>query len=318
LQSVARCVVTGGAGFIGSHIVRRLLADGHEACVVDDLSTGHRENLAEVADSIELLDGSVCDRALLLRAMEGAQWVFHQAALASVQRSVDDPVASNRINVEGTLQVLAAARSCGVRRVVFASSSSVYGDAPALPKREDMTPAPKSPYAITKLAGEHYCAVYHELFGLETVSLRYFNVFGPHQDPRSQYAAVIPLFVSTLMAGRGPTVFGDGEQSRDFTYVENVAEANIRAAQAPGAPGGVFNVGCGTRYSLNDLLAMLGRILGLRVRPVYADPRPGDVRDSLADISRARQVLGFEPIVGFEEGLRRTVEWYKARAEASR
>jgi len=315
---VARCVVTGGAGFIGSHIVRRLLADGHEACVVDDLSTGHRENLAEVADSIELLDGSVCDRALLLRAMEGAQWVFHQAALASVQRSVDDPVASNRINVEGTLQVLAAARSCGVRRVVFASSSSVYGDAPALPKREDMTPAPKSPYAITKLAGEHYCAVYHELFGLETVSLRYFNVFGPHQDPRSQYAAVIPLFVSTLMAGRGPTVFGDGEQSRDFTYVENVAEANIRAAQAPGAPGGVFNVGCGTRYSLNDLLAMLGRILGLRVRPVYADPRPGDVRDSLADISRARQVLGFEPIVGFEEGLRRTVEWYKARAEASR
>ena len=315
---MARCVVTGGAGFIGSHIVRRLLADGHEACVVDDLSTGHRENLAEVADSIELLDGSVCDRALLLRAMEGAQWVFHQAALASVQRSVDDPVASNRINVEGTLQVLAAARSCGVRRVVFASSSSVYGDAPALPKREDMTPAPKSPYAITKLAGEHYCAVYHELFGLETVSLRYFNVFGPHQDPRSQYAAVIPLFISTLMAGRGPTVFGDGEQSRDFTYVENVAEANIRAAQAPGAPGGVFNVGCGTRYSLNDLLAMLGRILGLRVRPVYADPRPGDVRDSLADISRARQVLGFEPIIGFEEGLRRTVEWYKARAEASR
>ena len=304
--------VTGGAGFIGSHIVSRLVADGHEVRVVDDLSTGRRENLARVAGQVTLHEGTICDPDLLRQAFKGAVCVFHEAALASVQRSVDDPIASNRVNVEGTLQVLEAARTRGVRRVVYAASSSAYGDSATLPKREAMTPAPMSPYAITKLAGEHYCAAYTSLFGLEAVALRYFNVFGPRQDPNSQYSAVIPLFVTALLEGKRPTVFGDGEQSRDFTYVDNVVSANLKASEAPGAPGGVFNVGCGARYSLNTLLEVLGRILGREVDTVYGEARPGDVRDSLADITRAREALGYEPLVDFEEGLRRTVEWYRA------
>ena len=308
--------VTGGAGFIGSHIALRLARDGHEVRVVDDLSTGSRENLEGAGGKLRVIEGDICDGAALRQAFDGADCVFHQAALASVPRSVDDPAATNRVNVDGTLHVLQAARDRGVRRIVYASSSSVYGDSPTLPKCEDMLPAPMSPYAVTKLAGEHYCAAFTEVFGLEAVSLRYFNIFGPRQDPHSQYSAVVPLFVTALLEGRRPTVFGDGEQSRDFTYVENAVEANLRAARAPGAPGMAFNVGCGRCYTLNELLQALGAILGCEAQADYAEPRAGDVRHSMADITRARTVLGFEPLVGFEEGLRRTVEWYKGRAQA--
>ncbi len=310
-------VVTGGAGFIGSHIAARLVRDGHRVRVVDDLATGHAENLAEVRADVELLEGSVCDGALLRRAFEGAEAVFHQAALASVPRSVADPIATDRANVEGTLQVLEAARQCGVPRVVSASSSSVYGDTPTLPKREDMPPTPMSPYAASKLAAEHYCRVYAELFGLQTVSLRYFNVFGPRQDPAGQYAAVIPLFIAAMLAGKPLQVFGDGEQSRDFTYVDNVVEVNLLAAQAE-APGGLaVNVGCGERHTLNDLIRALEDVVGTPAEVVYASPRPGDVLHSEADIQRARDALGFEPKVGFEEGLRRTVDWHRAKNAAS-
>ena len=305
--------MTGGAGFIGSHIVHRLVADGHEVMVVDDLSTGARENLLAVWKDIVFLEGSICDRKALERVFEGAECVFHQAALASVKRSVDDPLSTNRANVEGTLNVLEVARRSGVRRVVYASSSSVYGDAPTLPKHEEMVPAPKSPYAVSKLAGEYYCRVYAELFGLGTVSLRYFNVFGPRQDPGSPYAAVVPIFVKAILEGAQPTVFGDGEHSRDFTYVDNVVQANLLAARAEGAPGQVFNVGCGGSFTLNELIKKLGKILGMDVTPIYAPERPGDVRHSRADIQRARRVLGYEPSLGFEEGLKRTVEWLRAR-----
>ncbi len=308
--------VTGGAGFIGSHITVRLVRDGHQVRVVDDLATGRMDNLEEVRDDIEFLEGDVCDGQLLRRAFDGAEAVFHQAALASVVRSVEDPVSTNRANVEGTLQVLESARRCGVRRVVCASSSSVYGDAAVLPKREDMPPVPKSPYAASKLAGEHYCQVYAGLFGLETISLRYFNVFGPRQDPASRYAAVVPIFITAMLEGSRPTVFGDGEQSRDFTYVENVVEANLLAAGHCRASGMAMNVGCGERYTLNELLALLERIIGTGVEPIYSGERPGDVRDSEADIARAREVLGYSPRVGFEEGLRRTVEWHQARRSA--
>ena len=303
--------VTGGAGFIGSHIARQLVADGKEVRIVDNFSTGRPENLEDVSDKIEVFEGDVCDAALLRRAFDGAEVVFHEAAMVSVQRSVDDPMASNRVNVEGTLQVLEAARACGLRRVVYAGSSSAYGDTVELPKREDMTPSPKSPYAVSKLAGEQYCRVYAGLFGVETVVLRYFNVFGPRQNPRSRYAAVIPQFATALLAGKAPTVFGDGEQSRDFTYVANVVEANLGAARSPGVSGRVFNVACGHRYSLNELLDALRRIIGTDVEATYEDPKPGDVKHSLADITPARTLLGYEPVVGFEEGLRRTVEWYR-------
>ena len=310
---MAYYVVTGGAGFIGSHIVRRLAADGHEVRAVDNLATGHAENLNDLREAVKLIEGSVLDAALLRRAFKSAEVVFHQAALASVQRSVQDPLTTNRVNVEGTLQVLEAARACGVRRVVYASSSSVYGNLAVLPKREDLTPAPESPYAVSKLVGELYCRNYTRLFSLETVSLRYFNVFGPWQDPESQYAAVVPIFVKALLSGRSPRVFGDGEQSRDFTYVDNVVEANTLAASAPGAAGMAFNVGCGARYTLNELLGALRDIIGADVEATYADERPGDVRHSQADISRAQQILGYEPRVGLREGLKRTVAWYQTQ-----
>ena len=311
---MAAYVVTGGAGFIGSNIVARLVSDGEDVRVVDDFSTGRPENLAEFADRIELLEGSICDEGLLARAFDGADYVLHQAALASVQRSVENPLASNEANVEGTVKVLTAARDAGVKRVVYASSSSVYGDTPELPKREDMKTDPLSPYAVSKLAGEHYCCVFDDLFEIETVSLRYFNVFGPRQDPESQYAAVIPIFVQRLLAGETPQVFGDGEQSRDFTYVENAVEANLLAATAEGAGGAVCNVGCGRRYTLNELLDSLRGLIASNVGAEYLEERPGDVRHSLADIEEARERLGYEPLVDFEEGLRRTVEWYRARS----
>lgn len=304
-------VVTGGAGFIGSNIVSRLVEDGQDVRVIDDLSTGRGINLNGLRDAVTVYDGSVCDAGLLRNVFEDAEYVLHQAALASVQRSVESPIETNRVNVEGTLQVLEAARECGVRRVVYASSSSVYGDAPELPKHEDMKPQPKSPYAVSKLAGEYYCRVYADVFGLETVSLRYFNVFGPRQDPASQYAAVIPIFVRRMLAGESPQVYGDGEQSRDFTHVENVVQANLLAATADGASGAVCNVGCGERYTLNELIELLQNLIGSPVDPDYGPERAGDVKHSLADITRAREALGYEPEVDFREGLRRTVQWYR-------
>lgn len=308
---MALYLVTGGAGFIGSNIVEELVARGERVRVLDNFSTGRRDNLAPFLDRIELVVGDLSDLATARRAMEGVEYVLHQAALPSVQRSVDDPLASHAANVTGTLNVLVAAREAGVRRVVYAASSSSYGDTPTLPKREDMLPQPKSPYAVSKLAGEHYCRAFTEVYGLETVALRYFNVFGPRQNHASQYAAVVPLFITAMLRGESPVIYGDGLQSRDFTYVANVVQANLLAATAPGAAGRVFNVACGTRYTLLDLVAALNDILGARIAPVHAAPRPGDVRHSLADISAAQETLGYRVEVDFLEGLRRTVAWYR-------
>ncbi|MBL7199912.1 MAG: SDR family oxidoreductase [Anaerolineae bacterium] len=306
-------LVTGGAGFIGSNIVAVLVGGGEHVRVLDNYSTGQQENLAPVLERIELVEGDLRDLETCRRAVEGVEYVLHQGAVPSVQRSVDDPLASNEANVDGTLNLLVAARDAGVRRVVYASSSSVYGDSPALPKREDMPTAPKSPYATSKLAAEHYCRAFTEVYGLETVSLRYFNVFGPRQDPASEYSAVIPLFIGAMLAGRRPTVYGDGLQSRDFTYVDNNVQANLLAATAPGVAGQTFNIACGERYSLLDLIAALNRILGTGIEPLFGPPRPGDVKHSLADITRAQEELGYAVTVSFEEGLERTVAWYRDR-----
>ncbi len=308
---MATYLVTGGAGFIGSNIVRELVARGEGVRVLDNFSTGRRENLAEVLNDIELIEGDVRDPSACRRAVAGVEYVLHQGAIPSVQRSVDDPFISNEANVNGTLNLLIAARDAGVRRVVYASSSSVYGDSPTLPKHEDMTPRPRSPYAVSKLAAEYYCQVFTEVYGLETVSLRYFNVFGPRQDPTSQYSAVIPLFVQAMLAGEPPVVYGDGLQSRDFTYVSNNVEANLLAATAPGVAGRVFNIACGKRYTLLDLIAMLNDILGTRIDPVFAPPRPGDVKHSLADIRLAQEQMSYTVDVDFETGLERTVTWYR-------
>ncbi|MDY7039983.1 MAG: SDR family oxidoreductase [Chloroflexota bacterium] len=303
-------LVTGGAGFIGSHIVAELVRRGQRVRVFDDFSTGKEANLAEVRQAIELVRGDLRDLEAVRRAVSGVDYVLHQGALPSVIRSVDDPLTSDACNVVGTLNLLLAARDAGVRRVVYASSSAVYGDSPTLPKHEDMRPAPKSPYAVSKLAGEHYCQAFTEVYGLETVCLRYFNVFGPCQDPASQYAAVIPLFITALLRGEPPNVHGDGQQSRDFTYVTNNVQANLLAATAPDVAGQVFNVACGKRYTLLELLDVLRDILNTEVTPVHTDPRPGDVRHSLADIGKAQRALGYRVGVSFEEGLRHTVAWY--------
>jgi len=309
--SVAFYLVTGGAGFIGSHIVEELIRRGERVRVLDNFSTGRRENLAPLLEHVDLIEGDLCDLATVRRAVEGVDCVLHQAALASVQRSVDDPLAAHTANATGTLHLLMAARDAGVKRVVYASSSSVYGDSPVLPKQEDHVPRPKSPYAVSKLAGEYYCQTFAGLYELETVSLRYFNVFGPRQDPTSQYAAVIPLFITAMLRGAAPTVYGDGGQSRDFTYVSNVVRANLLAATAPGVAGRVFNVACGQRCTLLDLIAALDEALGTHVAPVYAAPRPGDVRHSLADVTAAQEALGYRTEVDLREGLRRTVAWYR-------
>ncbi|GIV18163.1 MAG: capsular polysaccharide biosynthesis protein [Armatimonadota bacterium] len=306
-----RILVTGGAGFIGSHLVEKLVGLGHEVIVLDDLSTGREENIAHLRDSITFVKGSITDRALLSRVMEGVQVVFHQAALGSVPRSVEDPVTTHEVNITGTFNVLLTARDAGVQRVVYAASSSAYGDTPTLPKVETMLPNPLSPYAVSKLVGEYYCQVFTRVYGLETVSLRYFNVFGPRQNPHSQYAAVIPKFITAALKGEPLTVFGDGEQSRDFTYIDNVVQANLLAMESPHAVGKVYNVACGGRYTLNELIRQLEAIFGRQLEVQHLPPRAGDVKHSEASIAEAQRDLGYRVLVSFEEGLKRTVGWYK-------
>lgn len=304
---MARVLVTGGGGFIGSNLAERLLELGHGVRVLDNFATGRRANLAGLVGEIELIEGDIQSYERVSNAVRGCEVVFHQAALPSVPRSVQDPLTSNATNVIGTLNVLLAARDHEVRRVVCASSSSVYGASPRLPKREEDPALPISPYATAKLAGEGYARSFHGVYGLETVCLRYFNVFGPRQDPSSQYAAVIPNFICALLAGERPVIFGDGEQSRDFTYVENVVHANVLAMDAPAAAGGVFNVACGERITLNRLAAELRELLDCELQPIYAAPRAADVPHSLADLSRAREQLGYEPSVRLRDGLKRTI-----------
>jgi UDP-glucose 4-epimerase len=307
---MATVLVTGGAGFIGSHLVEALADRGERVRVLDDLSTGRQGSLARVLDDVELLVADVRDPEAVGRACSGVEVVFHQAALPSVPRSLRDPVTTSDVNVTGTLNVLLAAREAGVRRVVVASSSSVYGANPTLPQSEPLRPLPLSPYAVSKLAAEGYAAACWHIWGLETVALRYFNVFGPRQDPAGQYARVIPAFLEALRQGRRPVIYGDGEQSRDFTYVDNVVAANLLAARVPEAAGEVFNVACGEAVTLNRLVEALGAALGTAWEPEYQAARPGDARHTLADLTAARGVLGYEPQVGFEEGLARTVAWY--------
>lgn len=308
---MARFLVTGGAGFIGSALVNRLVELGHAVRVLDDFSTGFRHNLESCLDRIEVIEGSVAEPTDCRAGAQDVDYVLHQAAIPSVQRSVDDPVSSTKANVNGTLNMLLAARDARVKRLVFASSSSVYGESEVLPKVETMREDPLSPYALTKLAGEKYCGVFYRIYGLSTVALRYFNVFGPRQDPHSQYSAVISRFVDAALQGRRPTVYGDGEQSRDFTYVENVVEANLLACFAEAASGMAFNVGTGQEYTLNDLLRFLAAIVGHSIDPIYSEARLGDVRHSQAAIERARRTLGYEPKVSFKEGLERTVDWFR-------
>jgi UDP-glucose 4-epimerase len=313
---VTQYLVTGGAGFIGSHIAARLLHAGHDVRVLDNLSTGRRANIELLAamksGTFEYLEGDIRNRDTCRRACDGAETVFHEAALASVQRSMERPADTTEVNVLGSVNVLTAARECGVRRVVLASSSSVYGDTPTLPKHEEMSPAPLSPYAASKLAMEQFARVFATSSDLEAVSLRYFNVFGPRQDPTSQYAAVIPLFITALIEGRRPVVYGDGRQSRDFTYIDNVVEANLQAAVSGDGMGEAVNVACGDRYSLLDLLNALGAIIGRTPDPEHAPPRAGDVLHSQAAIDKAERLFGFKPTIGFQEGLQRTVEAFRA------
>jgi UDP-glucose 4-epimerase len=306
-------LVTGGAGFIGSHLVEGLVGAGFRVRVLDDLATGRRENLHHLEGDIEWVEDSILDPGALRRAMAGIKAVFHQAAIPSVPRSVRNPALSNEVNVTGTLNVLMAARDAGVRRLVYAASSSAYGSTPGDARVETMPARPMSPYAVAKLAGEHYCQVFARIYGLETVCLRYFNVFGPRQDPNSEYAAVIPKFITALQDGRPLTIFGDGTQSRDFTYVGNVVAANMRAMAAEGVSGEVFNVGCGQQTSLNELARQLGRIAGVEPQIDYLPARSGDVPHSLADISKARTLLGYEPTVSLAAGLRHTWEYLAAQ-----
>lgn len=303
-------LVTGGAGFIGCNIARQLLADGYRVRVLDNFATGKRANLEEIADRIEIVDGSITSQDDARGAVEGVDCVLHQAAIPSVPRSVSDPLGSNEANVTGTLTMLVAARDAKVRRFVYAASSSAYGDTPTLPKIETMPSSPLSPYAVAKLAGENYCRAFHRVYGLETVALRYFNIFGPRQDPLSQYAAVIPKFIIALKAGNEITIHGDGEQSRDFTYIDNAVQANIKAMTAPDAPGEVCNVACGERFTLNQMVETLAEIMQVTPKVKYIESRQGDVKHSLADISKARKLLGYEPSVSFREGLARTVAYF--------
>jgi nucleoside-diphosphate-sugar epimerase len=308
------CLVTGGAGFIGSALVRTLLERGDRVRVIDNFFTGKRENLAQVAADVDLVEGDIRDEGALARALQGIELIFHEAAIASVPRSLVDPIASHDVNATATLKLLAAAKRSGARRLIYAASSSAYGDTPTLPKVETMRPAPLSPYAVSKLAGEHYCQVFAGAYGLETVCLRYFNVFGPHQDPGSEYAAVIPRFVTAALAGRAVTIFGDGTQSRDFCYLDNTIAANLAAATALEISGGVFNVACGVAITLNEVVRLVGEVVGHPVGVTYEPGRVGDVKHSLADVGAARDRLGFRAAVSFREGLESTVSWYAGRA----
>ena len=304
------CLVTGGAGFIGSSLARALVTRGDRVRVIDDLSSGRRENLADIGKDVELIEADIRDEAALAAALDGIELVFHEAAVPSVPRSLVDPMRSHDVNATGTLKLLHAAKRAGVRRLVYAASSSAYGDTPTLPKVETMRPMPLSPYAVSKLAGEHYCQVFTGAYGLETVCLRYFNVFGPYQDPQSEYAAVIPRFVTAALGGQGVTIYGDGTQSRDFCFIENTVAANLAAGSAPGIAGGVFNVACGVAINLNDVVKLVGEMVGHVVPITYAPGRVGDVKHSLADIAAARVHLGYRGGISFAEGLKRTVAWH--------
>ncbi|MGH9803198.1 MAG: SDR family oxidoreductase [Blastocatellia bacterium] len=304
-------LVTGGAGFIGSHIAEALVKRGDRVRVLDNLMTGKRENLAHLAGKVEFIEADIRDYTATRQAVEGVNIVYHEAAIPSVPRSVAEPQLNHEANVNGTFNVLMAARDAGVKRVIFAASSSAYGDTEVLPKTETMLPNPLSPYAAAKLVGELYCQVFTQVYGLETVALRYFNVFGPRQDPTSPYSGVISKFVTSLLNNQAPTIFGDGEQSRDFTYIANVVDANLRAAEAPEAAGQVMNLGIGQRITLNQLFEELQKIIGTNLKPEYKEIRAGDVRHSLADIARAENLLGYQPLVGFAEGLKYTVDWYR-------
>ena len=306
-----KVLVTGGAGFIGSNLVERLIREGMTVRVLDNFSTGRQENLETVASRIELIEGDICDFGVIREAMRGVEVVFHEAALCSVARSVENPQKTNTVNIDGTLNVLVAARDEKIRRVVYASSSSVYGNNPTLPKQETQTPAPASPYAVTKLAGELYCRTFYQLFGLETIALRYFNVFGPRQVRDSPYAAVMPKFIHALMRGEPPIIFGDGNQSRDFSYIDNVVEANILAMKAKTGFGEAFNIACGQRTTVTQVANQLTQLLGVKVQPIHRESRPGDVRHSLADIAKAEKLLGYRPCTDFPVGLGYTVEWYR-------
>jgi UDP-glucose 4-epimerase len=312
VRSMGIYLVTGGAGFIGSHLAHALAERGAKVRVLDNLSTGHRENVARLSGRVEFIEGDLVSRKDVERAIDGADVVFHQAALASVPRSVESPLDTNAACVTGTVNLLDVARQAGVRRVVFGGSSSAYGNDPTPAKHERLLPDPLSPYAAAKLAGEFYCQAFTATYGLETVTIRYFNVFGPRQDPNSQYAAVIPKFITQMLAGRRPTIFGDGMQSRDFTYIDNIVHGNLLAAEAPAAVGRTINVACGESYNLVQLVEGINRVLGTRLEPIFEPARAGDVRDSLADITLARELLGYEPTIDFDDGLRRTVEYYRS------
>jgi UDP-glucose 4-epimerase len=314
---MVRVLVTGGAGFIGSNLTETLLQKGHFVRVLDNFSTGKRENLIfdRAYPSLEIIEGDIRDLDTCHKAVKRIDYVFHQGALPSVQRSVEDPETSNAVNAGGTLNILLAARDNGVKRVMYAASSAVYGDTPTLPKHEEMPPNPLSPYALQKYIGERYCRLFYELYGLESVSLRYFNIFGPKQDPNSVYSAVIPRFIDALLHGRPPVIFGDGEQSRDFTYIENVVQANLLAMSAEHLHGEVINIACGQRISLNQLLNVLKEILGSKLSALYQEARQGDVRHSLADIRKGKEVIQYEPKVGIEIGLKKTVEFFERQTK---
>jgi nucleoside-diphosphate-sugar epimerase len=309
-------LVTGAAGFIGSNIVEELVGMGEQVVAVDNLATGRESNIRPFLDRISFIRADINDSELMAQALRGVDYVLHEAAIPSVPRSVSDPFASHEANVTGTLKLLLAARDAGVKRLVFASSSSIYGDSPTLPKHEDMAPNPLSPYAVNKLAAEEYCGVFTRLYGLPTVALRYFNVFGPRQDPKSQYAAVIPAFIAAALKGKRPTIYGDGLQTRDFTYVKNVIQANLAACYATGADGEAINIACGERISLLDLVDQINAHLGTAIDPIFEPERAGDVKHSLADIQKSERLLGFKPSVDFADGLARTITYMQANPES--
>lgn len=311
---MASYLITGGAGFIGSHLAEELVHRGEEVRILDNFDSGTHDNIKHFAENVELIEGDIRDLEAVKKAVKGTNYILHQAALRSVPLSVDDPLSTNEINVQGTLNVLWAAREAGVKRVVNASSSSVYGGGDKLPQVENQPPNPLSPYAVSKLAAEYYCEVFTDIYGLETVSLRYFNVFGPRQDPKSQYAVVVPIFINAGLNGKQAEVHGDGLQTRDFTFITNTVDAILLAAVAPGISGKVFNVACGKRYSVLDLLKTAEKLLGVSIKYVHTDPRPGDARHTQGDITLANELMGYEVKVPFEEGLRRTVEWFRNNA----